>query len=760
MTSPTPKLASSPINVGLLFALLILLLIGGEYYTLLNGEQIAIARAVQLTPSSEIAELTPQEKLAARIAAIKEKQRQRKLAKAQMQVGAAGTPTTPTYATEQTLTNQVSSAQAVTKAGQSIKDKLLVKAAKFYGSAGIFLRGLLVIAAIVLVFVQKTPAEEPGTPKRKKIDPKARQVITAICAGMLLIGAYLLLTIHTFTPGFIKFGYPAAAAAVLASGGIAGFLWASAKRPAFGLTTERKKIVKEDAVYLPTSDGGWITIANPYRGVMVLGGAGAGKTYSIGEPLINQFAKLNFSGLIYDFKFPVLAEVAQKAIVMADRHKQAEKEKEAKLAASPIGKLQAKLFTKEPVKGEPPVQLHIINFRDLTRSERVNPIRALDMPVVAFAEEYSRAIINNLNPSSIKKMEFFDTSAVAYLTAIMWFYKKHYPAYCTIPHVVATAMYKDYRHVLSMLETDIESGDQARSLISAVETKADKQVGAVLGTLQVNLTRINSPEVVWVLTPDEEQGEGFSLDLNNPEYPKLLCIGNDPTLKETFSPVVSCIITVAIKLMNQQDKHRSYVFLDEAATMYVPGLETLPATARSNKVATIYMTQGFPQMTDLYGKEKMNVMVDNLNNQFYGKTNSLETAKFISELVGREDREMTSTSSGTSRGGNGQRNSSTNTSTSLQERHLVRVQDTVGLQQGEFIGQTVETTQTFFKGTITRNDVTPERFPLHPMVTFSAEGLEPAAALSQTVMENFLRVRKEATSIINTYPNTFAGASQ
>lgn len=759
MTSQSSIPVSSSINVGLLFALLLLLLMGGDYYTLLNGEETAAARAVQLTPASEVVELTPKEKLAARIAAIKERQRQRKLAKTQMQAEAARKSTTPTQTTEQALTNQVSSTQVLSKAGQSIKGKLLVGAAMFYDSAGIFLRGLLVIAGIVLVFVQKTPAEEPGTPKRKKIDPKARQVITAVCAGTLLIGGYLLLTIDSFTPGFIKFGYPAAAAAVLASGGIAGFLWASAKRPAFGLTTERKKVIKEDAIYLPTSDGGWITIANPYRGVMVLGGAGAGKTYSIGEPLINQFAKLNFSGLIYDFKFPVLAEVAQKAIVMADRHKQAKKEKEAMQAASPLGKLQAMVFTKEPVREEPPVQLHVINFRDLTRSERVNPIRALDMPVVAFAEEYSRAIINNLNPSSIKKMEFFDTSAVAYLTAIMWFYKKHYPAYCTIPHVVATAMYKDYRHVLSMLETDLESGDQARSLISAVETRADKQVGAVLGTLQVNLTRINSPEVVWVLTPNEEKGEGFSLDLNDPVEPKLLCIGNDPTLKETFSPVVSCLITVAIKLMNQQDKHRSYVFLDEAATMYVPGLETLPATARSNKVATIYMTQGFPQMTDLYGRDKMNVMVDNLNNQFYGKTNSLETAKFISELVGREDREMISTSSGTNQGGSGHRDRSTNTSTSLQERHLVRVQDTVGLRQGEFIGQTVETAQTFFKGTIARNDVTAERFPLHPMVTFSAEGLDPAAALTQTVWENFLRVRKETTDIISSHPNTFAGAS-
>ena len=405
--------------------------------------------------------------------------------------------------------------------------------------------------------------------------------------------------------------------------------------------------------------------------------------------------------------------------------------------------------------------LHVINFRDLTRSERVNPLRAADMPVVAFAEEYSRAIINNLNPASIRKMEFFDISAVAYLTGIIWFYKKHFPRYCTIPHVVATAVHKDFKHVLSMLETDPECAGMVRSIVTAVEQRAEKQVAAVVGTLQVILNRINSPEIVWVLTPDEAKGEGFSLNLNDPKQPALLCIGNDPTLKETFSPVVSCIITVAIKLMNQQHKHRSYVFLDEAATVYVPGLELLPATARSNKVATIYMTQDLAQMTDAYGPEKMKVMVSNLNNQFFGKVNSLDTAKFISELVGREDKQMHSTSTGKSQGGGGGHGShSSNLSTSYQERNLVRVQDAIGLQQGEFIGQTVETERTFFQGVISRADATEERFPLHPVATFGTDEEDSAATLSVVVQENYRRVSQQVKETLALHVNTLAGGTK
>ncbi|WP_198992881.1 TraM recognition domain-containing protein [Hymenobacter sp. BT559] len=744
-----------------------LAVIGGEYYTLLHRQEIAEARAVQLA-EPEIAALSPQEKFAARRAAFAEQQRQRILAAKQLQAATAlGQPqraSVPTHATEVAITQQVDSAATVAKAGQSIKAKLLVRAAKFYGPAGVYLRALLLLTAIALVFVQKTPAKVPGKPKRQPIARKTLRIVLGVCAGVMLIAGFILLDIQHYAVGFIKLGYPLTAAAVLASGGLAGLLWASNRRPDFGLTTERKKVETPNSIYFATADGGWITIANPYRGTLVLGGAGAGKSYSIGEPMVEQFAYRNFAGLIYDFKFPVLAEVAQKAVVLAERRKKAEKEKADKYTGSALGKAAARLSSaKEEEPDEKPVQLHIINFRDLTRSERVNPLRAADMPVVAFAEEYSRAIINNLNPTSIKKMEFFDTSAVAYLTSIIWFYRKNYPQYCTIPHVVATAMYDDFKHVLSMLNTDLECGDMARSLITAVKQKAEKQIAAVVGTLQVILTKINSPEIVWVLTPDEfnpdeNLREGFSLALNDRKAPKLLCLGNDPTLKTTFSPVISCIITVAIKLMNQQDKHRSYVFLDEAATIYVPGLEDLPNTGRSNRIATVYMTQDLSQMTDAYGKEKMNVMIASLGNQFFGKVNSLETAKFISELVGREEKEITST--GSSQGSAGNRSNTTNQTTSYQERSLVRVQDTISLQQGEFIGQTVETNSTFFQGIIDRTDSTNERFPLHPMMTFAAEGADPAAALTKTVQENFLQVRQQVLETIQQFPNTLAGASQ
>ncbi|GAA3932129.1 TraM recognition domain-containing protein [Hymenobacter algoricola] len=645
--------------------------------------------------------------------------------------------------------------------GTAITHRLLAGLVSFYQRYGRLIRAAVLVGGGLLAVLLHAPPARPGQRRWQPTQLQLRRIQLG-AAGVGLLSGALLLALGTFSAGIIAWLYPTAALLVLGAGLVAGVTRALHKTERFGLRTERRQQESEHGFSLATTDGGWINIPNPFRGTLVLGGAGAGKSYSIGEPLIEQFTEKGFAGLIYDFKFPVLAEAAQKAFVLAD----------AKAVAA----------------GEEPahVQLHIINFKDLERSERVNPLRADKMPVVAYANEYARAIMSNLNPESIKKMDFFDTSANAFLTAIIWFYKKNFPTFCTLPHVVNTALHPDFTHVLSMLDSDPECGDMVRSITTAVKQRAEKQVAGVIASLQIVLTRINSPEIAWVLTPDEARGEGFSLELNDKKAPKVLVVGNDPTLKETFSPVISCIVAVALKLMNQQHKHPSYVFLDEAATIYVPNLEVIPATARSNKVAMIYMTQDLSQMIDAYGREKMQVMVSNLNNQFFGKVNSLETAKFVSELVGKEDREMVSASLGRSQSGGARgAGSSSNQSVSWQERNLVRLQDTITLETGEFIGQTVETEQPFFQGKVARQAV-PGHYPLRPLATFEGSpdpvlaaapvgegptqdwlsqrraarqaGSTPASGplnpLQAVIQANFELIREDVASIVGQYTNT------
>jgi len=253
-----------------------------------------------------------------------------------------------------------------------------------------------------------------------------------------------------------------------------------------------------------------IYITNPFRGVLIIGGAGAGKSKSLIEPIIQQTIHQGYAGLLYDFKFPSLARVAT--------------------GANQTG---------------PGQSIYYVNFEQLTLSHRVNPLHPDTMPTQSHADEYARAIMYNLKPEAIKKSDFWVDSAQTYLTALIWFLREEYPQCCTLPHVMALA-FQPTADVVALLSTNPETRGTIASLRESVQRKAEGQTAGVVSTLQTALRRINSKEIVWVLS-----GNDFSLNLNDPNNPAFLVLGNSPTLSSTFSPVLALLATVAIKQMNQ-----------------------------------------------------------------------------------------------------------------------------------------------------------------------------------------------------------------
>lgn len=53
---------------------------------------------------------------------------------------------------------------------------------------------------------------------------------------------------------------------------------------------------------------GSINITNPFRGTLVVGTPGSGKTFSVIEPFIRQHSKKGFAMVVYDYKWPTLAQ--------------------------------------------------------------------------------------------------------------------------------------------------------------------------------------------------------------------------------------------------------------------------------------------------------------------------------------------------------------------------------------------------------------------------------------------------------------------
>ena len=410
-----------------------------------------------------------------------------------------------------------------------------------------------------------------------------------------------------------------------------------------------------DSIYLE-SDKGTIEIANPYRGIIIQGGAGSGKSRSLFYPIIKQFIENDFSGILYDFKSPELSEFAYS-------------------------------FYSEKNK----INFASLNFKSSANSVRLNPLSPKYLNKQAIAFEMATVLVNNLLPESIKKKDYWTRSSISVIAGAIWYLRNNYPQLCSLPHLIAMILSFPSVQLIEKLSSDIETAGMISSLKEAYEMKAEKQIAGVVGTIKNALAQLNIPEIFYLLSEDQ-----INLELNNKDNPTFLVIGNDSTLSSTYAPIISLVISVCVRQMNQPGKHRSAIILDEAPTLFIPDFEQIPATARSNRVATVYGLQDYSQMVDKYGADKAQVMISNLGNQFFGRTVNEKTADMVVKLFGKHDvtYNSTSTSSGASSGGllSGRfsENNSTSVSQSVQQRERVKVSEIINLSAGKFYGTIAE----------------------------------------------------------------------
>ena len=236
-----------------------------------------------------------------------------------------------------------------------------------------------------------------------------------------------------------------------------------------------------------------------------------------------------------------------------------------------------------------------------------------------------------------------------------------------------------------MLCSDDETAGMCKPVKEAADKKeAGAQLAGVVGSLTMQLGKINSPEIAWVLTGDE-----FTLDLNNPDLPKSLVIGNSPQIVDTLAPILAFISNVALKIMNDKGKNPSLFIMDEAPTLTIPKIEQIPATARSNKLGILYCAQDKSQMDKNLGKESTEAIISNLAFQAFGQVNNLPTAKYASELFGKEYQMIKSINKGLSNSDGGE-STSQGSSYSEQYRDILNPQVFINLPTGRFAGKTVD----------------------------------------------------------------------
>ncbi len=424
------------------------------------------------------------------------------------------------------------------------------------------------------------------------------------------------------------------------------------------IKTATRKIENEVSFHWKTNKG-YINILNPFQGIFIVGGAGSGKTYSIIQEIIIQAIQKDYTGFIYDYKYPELSEV---------------------------------IFEELQRKKSNRIMFYSVNFSDLSKSHRLNPIHPRNLPISLFAHEYAATILKNLKKEWVHKQDFWADNAIAYFKAIIWYLKKHAPQYCTLPHAIAIAL-KEYPEVLEMLSRDRECQGMISSLWTAYKENASAQLAGCVSSLQNPLDRLNNPNLFWILSGDE-----ISLDLNDPLNPAILTIGNQASLSESLNPIISLVASVVMKNLNQRGKLKSIFLLDEAPTLYLPNLKDLPNTGRSNMVATIYCCQDYSQMDLMYGHEEAKVIRASLGNQFLGMVNDLETANQISKVFGKEDRIIQSQNHGSSFSASQEINYNSGYSYHHQEREVLKPNAALYFTPGFFVGKVTSSKNPFFSG--------------------------------------------------------------
>jgi len=412
---------------------------------------------------------------------------------------------------------------------------------------------------------------------------------------------------------------------------------------------ETRLMENEYSVNLPTRfyykkkwNNGWINVVNPFRASMVLGTPGSGKSYAIVNNYIKQQIEKGFAMYIYDYKFPDLSEIAYNHL---------------------LNHLDA--YQVKP-------QFYVINFDDPRKSHRCNPINPSFMTDISDAYESAYTIMLNLNRSWIQKQgDFFVESPIILLAAIIWFLKIYENGkYCTFPHAIEF-LNRPYAQIFPILTSYDELANYLSPFMDAWEGGAQDQLQGQIASAKIPLSRMISPALYWVMT-----GDDFSLDINNPNEPKVLVVGNNPDRQNIYSAALGLYNSRIVKLINKKKQLKSSVIIDELPTIYFRGLDNLIATARSNKVAVCLGFQDFSQLTRDYGDKESKVIQNTVGNVFSGQVVG-ETAKTLSERFGKVLQQRQSMTIN--------RNDKS-TSISTQMDSLIPVSKISNLTQGMFVG--------------------------------------------------------------------------
>ena len=482
---------------------------------------------------------------------------------------------------------------------------------------------------------------------------------------------------------------------------------------------ETKLMENEYSVNLPTRfyykkkwQRGWINVVNPFRATIVLGTPGSGKSFAVVNNYIKQQIEKGYSMYIYDFKFPDLSTIAYNHMM---NHQNGYKVKP---------------------------QFYVINFDDPRRSHRCNPIHPDFMSDISDAYESAYTIMLNLNKTWVQKQgDFFVESPIILFAAIIWYLRIYKNGkYCTFPHAIEL-LNRRYEDVFPILTSYPELENYLSPFMDAWQGGAMEQLAGQIASAKIPLSRMISPQLYWVMSASE-----FTLDINNPEEPKILCVGNNPDRQNIYGAALGLYNSRIVKLINKKGQLKSSVIIDELPTIYFKGLDNLIATARSNKVAVCLGFQDFSQLVRDYGDKEAKVVINTVGNIFSGQVVG-ETAKTLSERFGKVLQKRQSISIN---------RQDVSTSINTQMDSLIPPSKISGLTQGMFVGSvsdnfTERIEQKIFHAEIVVDTDKVKREESHyqpiPIIN-NFKDADGNDCMKQAILDNYNQIKEDVKQIV------------
>lgn len=495
---------------------------------------------------------------------------------------------------------------------------------------------------------------------------------------------------------------------------------------------ESEKKTNEFSVNLPVEyeykgrvRKGWVNVVNPFRATMVLGTPGSGKSFSVVNQYIRQHLEKGFTMYVYDYKFPDLSRIAYAYL--------------------------QKYVGRYPVRPT----FYVINFDNPRLSNRCNPLLPSMMTDIIDALEASKTILLNLNKTWIQKQgDFFVESPINFLAAVIWYLKRYDDRranlmaksgqphdglyYCTFPHAIELASVT-YDQLFPILQSEPEIENLLQPFASALRNRAYNQLEGQIASARIPLSRLSSPALYWVMT-----GNDFSLAINDPAAPKVLCVGNNPDRQEVYGAALGLYNARLIRLVNRKERMKSSLIIDELPTIYFRGLDNLIATARANQVSTCLSLQDLSQLRRDYGDKEATAIFNTTGNIFSGQVLG-ETAKTLSSRFGKNRQQRVSLSIN---------ERDTNVSLSEQMDSMIPESKISNFSQGEFVGavadnfdQAIE--QKIFNGRILVDATIREEIKnappipaLRAMESYSDEELD------KLLFDNYLKVKEDVLALV------------